>query len=212
MKWLLQWRSLPLFQQPIVGGAVLIFIILIFLSFGLLVHHSHKEMPVNVVSGSTLLQQLKQLETTLTQLSHTLQSSNHDSVASTHTILQQLQTVQSDLKTVSTHQDTHAIQQLLITENHTLSQQFATLQTQVAQIKKQVTPTAYLSISALPFVVIGVDRWNGEAQATIKIQGTADLMARNETRAGWTLMDLTFEPAQAIFKNYKNQLVKVTLN
>ena len=61
----------------------------------------------------------------------------------------------------------------------------------------------------LPFQIMGIDIWNGQPMATIRIGNESDLMAISETRAGWTLIDIDFSISQVIFKSPQNEYLRI---
>jgi DNA repair exonuclease SbcCD ATPase subunit len=144
--------------------------------------------------------QLTQLQVTtneqlakLTRQLHTLQVAliKHDEQAAEQE--QRVNTFGSSLQELSTH----------------VNQVQSQVKNLGRQMKNQAEPH-YLSSSLLPFRVVGIDIWNGSSKVTVKLHDELNLMAVNDSLAGWTLINVSVEPAVAIFKSRHGQFVKVT--
>lgn len=102
-------------------------------------------------------------------------------------------------------------------QNYQQTQQHAKqIESQLKAIHKRLTPAKYLSAKLLPFKVVGIDFWNGKPMVTIAIHdvtGTVQyrLMGEDMSYNNWKLQTLLVSPKTAIFKNAKNQRVKVGL-
>lgn len=63
----------------------------------------------------------------------------------------------------------------------------------------------------LPFQAINIDMWNGEPMVMVNHCGHTDLLAKQDTLAGWTLVDIEFDAGWVVFRNRQGQLVKSSL-
>lgn len=179
--------------------------------------------------------QLNQLQNDQTlglkQLNHLqLQLTGLDTTLKQQSVTQLIQTIQIKLNTLETAIDKlseqsapKTLQSIIEIENQKL---FAHL-IQSQKIKSRINTSSqlntkisnshkksyshYLTAKSLPFHVIGIDIWNGQAMVTVSNSGESALMALNDTRTSWTLIDLNFETSQVIFKNRRNQLIKITV-
>jgi uncharacterized protein YlzI (FlbEa/FlbD family) len=143
------------------------------------------------------------------QIAHLDQNKAKEEIISINAHLNNIEQTIDQLNSVNSIQ----LLQEIITQSHDeVINKVAELQQQIQHLKKQLIPPAYLPVSKLPFKVISIDIWNGTPQATIQLNRTADLMAQNDTRSGWTLITINFDPAYVIFKNTRNQRIKVDLS
>lgn len=103
------------------------------------------------------------------------------------------------------------IENLLVANNQSLTEKMTQLQVLLQKEHKNNSLTSRLILrgSSLPFKVTSIDVWNGQAMATVTLNGYTDLMAKGDTREGWTLVDISFDPASAVFRNLRNQMVKL---
>jgi hypothetical protein len=76
-------------------------------------------------------------------------------------------------------------------------------------MKKMSSPT--VSANPLPFQALNIDMWNGEPMLMVNHHGHTDLLAKQDTLAGWTLVDIQFDAGWIRFRNRRGQLVKLTL-
>ncbi len=62
-------------------------------------------------------------------------------------------------------------------------------------------PQPELTAADLPFNVISIDRWNGQAYALVTYQSAERLLAKGEQLADWTVQSLDFEARTAVFRH-----------
>lgn len=127
------------------------------------------------------------------------------------TIAHQLDSLQQGLTQISTESSVRKLQDTIVAGNQTILQQIQSIQQTLTPLKQKSSSLENLPQTSLPFKVIGIDSWNDVPEATVMISHTANLMAKNDSLSGWTLIDLSLEPARAIFQNQANQIVKITL-
>lgn len=96
----------------------------------------------------------------------------------------------------------------LTISNKRISSNLNVLQTKVKKLETNIKPI-YVSQSALPFRVIGIDIWNGIPKLTVKMRNDHSLMAVNDNIAGWTVTSISPDEAFTILKNKNGQFVKV---
>lgn len=159
--------------------------------------------------------QLKQMNDDLQQLVIQLQKSKSFSETSSKTVLAELNTIQTVLNTVPSQANFQQLQKSISLLNTQITKKETAMSEQVHSKKKKskvrVSFRRHMSPWYLPFQVTSIDVWNRQAQASIIIDGQNDLMAEGETRARWTLVSLSFDPAIAVFKNERGQDCTVRL-
>lgn len=156
------------------------------------------------------LKQLQQMEAQLISLNTQLKV-NSVSPDEIKAISAQLNDIQTVIHKLNDHDNSTQIQSIVEKENHKLFEKLTKVQKLIQQAKQQTVSHRYLSSMALPFQVLGIDIWNGQPMLTVAHKGESALMAKNDSRAGWTLIDLNFESSQVVFKNRQNQFVKLTV-
>lgn len=156
------------------------------------------------------LKQLQQMEARLISLNTQLKE-NAVSPEEIKAISAQVNDIQSVIHKLNDHDSSSQIQSIVEKENLKLFEKLTKVQKLVQQAKQQTVSHRYLSSMALPFQVLGIDIWNGQPMLTVAHKGESALMAKNDSRAGWTLIDLNFESSQVVFKNRQNQFVKLTV-
>ena len=168
----------------------------------------------NMTEVQTELKQLNSIEANLNTLIDNVHevppASSHDVEVLSTKVMQ----IGSDLSELKDQPNTPEIKAAIVASTDALSGQLNSLKALTIAIKTAVTPKRYLPESTLPFEVVGIDMWNGEAKATIKtVNALAPPMGVNETQDGWTLVQLNSVTGEAIFQNEKNQqvLVRVAL-
>lgn len=103
----------------------------------------------------------------------------------------------------------------------------AKLESQLRRIHRQLTPPKYLPVRVLPFKPVSLDFWNGRPMVTVAqrdINGTVQykligkgmgfrcgISTKNKPCSNWVLASLRTHPNIAIFRNVKNQKVRVEL-
>lgn len=177
----------------------------------------------NMSSRTSLLQiksvdtrthlQLQAIDADLQAVAQQLQENkalSNTNLKALNTQLAALQTVLAAVPTISNFQQLQTmvaqIQQQLAAQKTVNASNAAHSKKHQAKryhLHKHLTPTA------LPFTVSSIDIWNGTTQATINRNGAPDLMAPGDTRFGWTLVTLSFDTNQAVFKNQHDQRVVV---
>lgn len=155
------------------------------------------------------LKQLQQIETRLISLNTQLKESavSTDEIKA---ISAQLNDIQTVIHKLNNRDSNVQIQSIVEKENQKLFEKLTKVQKLIQQAKQQ-TVSHRLSSMALPFQVLGIDIWNGQPMLTVTHQDESALMAKNDSRSGWTLIDLNFESSQVVFKNRQNQFVKLTV-
>ena len=200
----IQW-TLKLLMGLILFGFVLCLLIILF-------HNPMRNTAQEKAEQQQTLIALNRLETSVNQL--TIQMSHVDQnkgeeVAAINTHLNSIEQAINKLDTTSSLQQ---LETILTQSQDEVVDKITELQQQIQHLKKQLIPPAYLPPSKLPFKVISIDIWNGIPEATIQLHHATDLMAQNDSRSGWTLITLSFDPAYVVFKNTHDQLIKVELN
>ena len=156
-----------------------------------------------------VFQQLNRIENHLATVNQALKNIHSSSPEQVAHLSNQLNIIQQSMKQLNTDEKTQQLKTVFSDASQAIMNKLQNLQQTVQQLKKQMTPRQFLSVKALPFKVKSIDIWNGEPQATIAIDGSSMLMAKEDTQSGWMLIDISFEPALAIFRNNKQQFVKV---
>lgn len=170
------------------------------------------------------LKQLKHLQLQLIGLDTTLKQQSV--IQSIQTIEIKLNTLEAAINKLSEQSTSKNLQSIIEAENQKLfthlvqsqniksrintSNQHNTAKTSHSNTN-QKSYSHRLTAKSLPFHVTGIDIWNGQAMVTVSNSGESALMALNDTRTGWTLIDLNFETSQVTFKNRRSQLIKVTV-
>ncbi len=97
---------------------------------------------------------------------------------------------------------------------------------QLSKISKAIVPKKYLSLSALPFQVVGIDFWNGKPMVSIAMKDINGVMhyrligvgmkfdcgvqsSKVKVCSNWTLHELQTSPNEAVFINDRDQKVKM---
>lgn len=153
--------------------------------------------------------QFNRIEATLDLLKTKLDESGNPSVQEMASINAKLNNIQNSVASLTSGEGMDQIQHIVKSSNQDLSGKITDLQKLVKEVKKQVTPIRYLNPSILPFKTVSVDIWNGMPYATVMIDGHAKLVGKNETVNHWILSSLDYDSQKVIFKNYKDQYVKV---
>ncbi len=186
------------------------FFILFVVVLVLLLRIPHPEIqPPLSKQQQQLSQQLNSIETHLNNLSTQINKSKTVNPVTVEALSQQLNAIQQGLTNLNQQNNFKNLQTTLENSQQAMVEKLQSLQKNLQQLKQRLSPQVYLPLSTLPFKVISIDIWNGEPEATIMIDGNATLMAKSDTYAGWTLTDISFDPACAIFLNNHHQLVKV---
>jgi len=187
-------------------------IALIVIFVGIIIMHFTKQNFSHQRNGQEQLvfQQLNRIENRLATVNQVLQNTHSSSPEQVTHLSNQLNAIQQSISQLNSDERTQQLKTVFSEANQTIIDKLQNLQQTLQQLKKQMTPRQFLSAKALPFKVTSVDIWNGEPQATITIDGSSMLMAKEATQSGWMLTDISFEPALAIFKNNKQQFVKIT--
>ena len=163
-------------------------------------------------SREELLNRLTHIEARLEVLAKKQDNGQNPTAEEMQTISNQLNQMQTEMNGLHIKNNAPQIIDAVNQSNQTLSKALTSLQGQVQSLQSQVHPIHYLPVTALPFSVIGIDIWNGVPKATVKIAGEAALMEVSDSRSGWTLVQLNFTAAEALFVNANQDFVKVRLN
>ena len=123
-----------------------------------------------------------------------------------------LYNIEQYLNKINPQNDLQQLQASLNHSNDEVLKKVIAMQLQIQRLKQQLTSQTYLPASMLPFKVVSIDIWNGTPQATIQLGNETALMAQGDTRDGWTLIAINFNPGYVVFKNAHHQLTKVGLN
>lgn len=140
------------------------------------------------------------------QVSHSLTSQKIDAIE------RRFLGIEQSMKMLTTQTDITQLKILIEEKNQNIMNQLRDLQHGTKPMKRQAAvPDIYLSPKVLPFKILTVDIWNGEPQVTIMVKGKVTLMGKQDTYLGWTLKNISFNPALAVFSNAREQRVKVVL-
>ena len=187
-------------------------IALIVVFFGMIIMHFTKQDLSHQKNEQEQLvfQQLNRIENHLATVNQSLQNTHSSSSEQFTHLSNQLNSIQQSISQLNSDERVQQLKTVFSETNQAVIDKLQNLQQTLQQLKKQMTPRQFLSAKALPFKVTSVDIWNGEPQATITIDGSSMLLAKEDTQSGWMLTDISFEPALVIFKNTKQQFVKIT--
>jgi hypothetical protein len=183
-------------------------VLMIGVIFFLFISHKHDEQKMIVVQ--TELKQLSSIEANLNALIEHVQETPPASSQDVEVLSTQVTKIGTAISALQDQPNTPEIKAAIVASTDALTGQLNSLKQLTIAIKTAVTPKRYLHESTLPFEVVGIDVWNGEAKATIKtVNALAPPMGINETQDGWTLIQLNNVTGEAIFQNEKNQQVLV---
>ena len=127
-------------------------------------------------------------------------------------IIQPLARIEAQLKRIDQDANTSGLRLMLTTSTQDLTGLMSHLQMSINQLRERLYPKALLPVSKLPFEVIGIDLWNGQAKASIRSHHqVAPPMMVGDRKDGWTLTHLQFSPAFARFDNQAKQQIEVRL-
>lgn len=204
-------------RQPLIissGMGLLLMIIVLILSITMSGSHDSKQIKLfsqQLQSDQKqALTQLNRIEHHIAQLSTQVEKIGISNKEIQH-IHQQMLILQKNIDQLSQKTDKAYFQKAIAEENQKLIEKLNTIQTRLDPLKKHSATATTLSVHALPFQIAGIDIWNGQPMATIKIGTEFALMAVNDTRSGWTMINIDFDTARVIFKNTHNQYVQVKI-
>lgn len=197
----------------LVAGLPLILMALVIVAIISMAHGVHHSK----VTGNqiqVLDQQTNQAESLyhdINQLTQAINTNNHLTQNEINQLTQQVQALQLRAQQLSNQSDVKQIAQSLNDSSQLLSQKITQLESNVKEVKQVLQPHDFIDAKNLPFNVISVDIWNGTPYATVAIDGENELMGINETRSGWTVDSMDFATRQIIFRNNKDQFIKIQL-
>jgi hypothetical protein len=168
-------------------------------------------LQIKTTDTKTLLQ-IKQIDHGLRQVVEQLHQSKSLSEETLKSVASKLTEIQSVLDKLPTQDNLLQLQTSVAHINQQLAKNTIATSPTIHSKSKAKSGHAYkrtLTPTALPFTVTGIDVWNGEPAATINVNGAPDLMEKNDTRYGWTLVALAFDSRLAVFRNAHRQMVKV---
>jgi hypothetical protein len=77
--------------------------------------------------------------------------------------------------------------------------------------QKKKGNSAVIHCHHLPFQVVNIDSWNGEAMVMVNHQGHIDLLGKDDTLAGWTVTAIHFAAGRVTFKHRTGQLIQCVI-
>jgi len=219
MNRLTQHERLPaFFKKPAGQIALVTLVVFILISLLVVITEKIKYPSANSRVTSNKLKtidnqtnQVASLYHDINQLTQVIASNNHLTQNEISQLSQQVQAIQLRAQQLSDQDDVKQLSQSLSTSNQMLSDKIAELQSNVNDVKQVLQPHNFIDPKNLPLKVISVDIWDGTPYATVSIDDQEDLMGVNESRAGWTVDSIDFASHQIVFRNDKNQFIKIQL-
>jgi hypothetical protein len=158
-------------------------------------------LQIKTTDTKTLLQ-IKQINHGLRQVVEQLSQNRSLSEASLKSVASKLTEIQSAVNKLPTQDNFQQLQTAISQIHHQLTAKESIMQHAIQKkVKVRRSFRKHMYPHYLPFVVTGIDIWNGEPAVTIQLNGTPQLMTKNDERAGWILIDVSFERSVVIFQN-----------
>jgi len=128
------------------------------------------------------------------------------------TIQNQLVQLSQSIGGLATQKDAQKTQAVVVLTGHDVTNHIDSVQNLLKQIKRQITPPHYLPAKALPFRVVSVRGINGVLNAIIQSKGEYIPIVKNDSYGQWRLIQISYDPQEAVFKNTAKQMVKVQIS
>jgi len=155
-----------------------------------------------------MLSQFSQVNYNLKNLSSQLETKPVATPEQVSVLEKRLDSIQQFLPKLNSSDEIKQLQKLIFANNKAILQKINSMQIQ-SEVLKKFIKQKYLSISQLPFKVTSIDIWNDRPEVTIYTDEGYHLIGLDDFYLGWTLTDVSFDPAYAVFQNSQKNQIKV---
>ena len=205
------------FSQLVVYALALtfgLFVIIKLVAIESLLQSNHRLLLANQSLSkqqTLMLNQLNRLESQVTVCEHAIKA-QQILVEDIHVCRTQLDTIKTEFHQLQAHTTPEALAFVIQQENQKLlSSNQHRFENTKQKHRVNMQHSHHTSDPKLPFQILNIDMWNGEPLLMINHQGHTDLLSKQDTLAGWTVIDIHFDSGKVTFRNRQGRLVKTWL-